>query len=55
VYIQPNMDASDATPPIPYQPVVELTEGPHFGYAIQWFTFAVIFLVGYYFYLGKQE
>jgi surfeit locus 1 family protein len=55
VYIQLNMDANDATPPIPYQPVVELTEGPHFGYAIQWFTFAVIFLVGYYFYLGKQE
>jgi surfeit locus 1 family protein len=55
VYIQPNMDAGDTTPPIPYQPVVELTEGPHFGYAIQWFTFAVIFLVGYYFYLGKQE
>lgn len=55
VYIQPNVDAGDTTPPIPYQPVVELTEGPHFGYAIQWFTFAVIFLVGYYFYLGKQE
>ena len=22
--------------------VVEITEGPHFGYALQWFTFALI-------------
>jgi surfeit locus 1 family protein len=55
VYLQPNVDAGDVTPPIPYQPVVELTEGPHVGYALQWFSFAVIALVGYYFYLGKQE
>jgi surfeit locus 1 family protein len=55
VYLQPNMDSGDTTPPIPYQPVVELTEGPHFGYALQWFTFAVIALVGYYFYVRKQE
>jgi surfeit locus 1 family protein len=55
VYLQPNVDLGDTTPPIPYQPVVELTEGPHFGYALQWFTFAVIALVGYYFYLRKQE
>lgn len=55
VYIQPNMDAEDDVPPIPYQPVVELTEGPHFGYALQWFTFATILFVGYPFYLRKQE
>ena len=55
VYIQPNVDESDTTPPIPYQPTVELTEGPHFGYALQWFTFATILLVGYPFYLRKQE
>jgi surfeit locus 1 family protein len=55
VYIQPNVDENDTTPPIPYQPTVELTEGPHFGYALQWFTFATILLVGYPFYLRKQE
>jgi surfeit locus 1 family protein len=55
VYIQPNMDENDTTPPIPYQPTIELTEGPHFGYALQWFTFATILLVGYPFYLRKQE
>jgi surfeit locus 1 family protein len=55
VYIQPNVDENDTEPPIPYQPTVELTEGPHFGYALQWFTFATILLVGYPFFLRKQE
>jgi surfeit locus 1 family protein len=55
VYIQPEPDASDVEPPIPFQPEVELTEGPHFGYALQWFTFATILFVGYPFFLRKQE
>ena len=55
VYIQPNVDANDMEPPIPYQPTVDLTEGPHLGYAFQWFTFATILFVGYPFYLRKQE
>jgi surfeit locus 1 family protein len=55
VYIQPDPDASDVEPPIPFQPTIELTEGPHFGYALQWFTFASILFVGYPFYLRKQE
>jgi surfeit locus 1 family protein len=55
VYIQPEVDPNDTTPPIPYQPTVEITEGPHFGYALQWFTFATILLVGYPFFLRKQE
>lgn len=55
VYIQPGSDASDVEPPIPFQPEIELTEGPHFGYALQWFTFASILFIGYPFYLGKQE
>jgi cytochrome oxidase assembly protein ShyY1 len=32
--------------PIP-APLPEIGEGPHFGYAIQWFTFAAVALVGY--------
>jgi surfeit locus 1 family protein len=55
VYIQPNVDENDTDPPIPYQPTVEITEGPHMGYALQWFTFATILFVGYPFFLRKQE
>jgi surfeit locus 1 family protein len=54
IYIQPGVDPNDSVPPIPYQPTIEVTEGPHFGYALQWFTFATILLVGYPFYLRKQ-
>ena len=55
VYVQPSANASDSEPPIPYQPEVEITEGPHLGYALQWFAFAAILFVGYPFYLRKQE
>ncbi len=55
VYVQPNEIENDSVPPIPFQPVVELTEGPHFGYALQWFAFATILFVGYPFFLRKQE
>ena len=55
VYIQPETDAADTDPPIPSQPEIELTEGPHFGYALQWFTFATILFIGYPFFLRKQE
>jgi surfeit locus 1 family protein len=55
IYIQPNADPNDTQPPIPSQPTLDLTEGPHFGYAIQWFTFATILFVGYPFFLRKQE
>jgi surfeit locus 1 family protein len=55
VYIQPATDPSDNEPPIPFQPEVEITEGPHMGYALQWFTFATILFVGYPFYLRRQD
>jgi len=55
VFVQPVVDENDMEPPIPYQPVIELTEGSHFGYALQWFTFAAILFVGYPFFLRKQE
>lgn len=54
IYIQLDPDPNDTEPPIPYQPIIELTEGPHFGYALQWFTFAIILLIGYPFYIRKQ-
>ena len=55
IYIQPDVDEADVAPPIPFQPEIELTEGPHFGYALQWFTFATILFVGYPFFIRKQE
>lgn len=32
---------------------VELSEGSHLGYAVQWFSFAIIFVIGYIFYVRK--
>jgi len=55
VIIQPDVDEGDETPPIPFQPEQDLTEGPHLGYALQWFTFAGILFFGYPFFLQKQE
>jgi surfeit locus 1 family protein len=55
VYIQERPDPADTEPPIPFQPELELTEGPHFGYALQWFTFATILFIGYPFFIRKQE
>lgn len=55
VYVQPNTEDAASAPPIAFQPIVELTEGSHFGYALQWFTFATILFVGYPFYLRKQK
>lgn len=55
IYIQPSPDAADIEPPIPFQPEVDLTEGPHLGYAMQWFTFAAILFLGYPYYVRKQE
>ena len=54
IFVQPDADPNDSEPPIPYQPEIDLTEGPHFGYALQWFTFATILVAGYPFYLRKQ-
>jgi surfeit locus 1 family protein len=48
VYLQlseqdpPQVEGLPAPAPLP-----ELSEGPHLGYALQWFAFATIALVGY--------
>jgi surfeit locus 1 family protein len=55
IYIQKNMGQSGDTPPVPDQPVVDISEGPHFGYALQWFTFALILLLGYPYFIKRQE
>lgn len=42
-------DEEGAELPIPVSPPGFDEEGPHLGYAIQWFGFAVVEVVGYYF------
>ena len=36
-------------------PELDLSEGPHLSYAIQWFSFALILAIGYPFYIRRQE
>jgi surfeit locus 1 family protein len=54
VFVQPNPSPAPLSPPYPYQPAVEISEGPHLGYALQWFSFASILFFGYPFFLNKQ-
>ena len=55
IYIQESNPALNDPAPIRVPPDVEITEGPHLGYALQWFTFAAILLVGYPFYVRKHS
>ncbi len=54
VYIQEAPVAGRAAPPQPSLPAVDLTDGPHLNYAIQWFSFAAILLAGYPFFVLYQ-
>ena len=54
VFLQPDIDPQDNEAPIPYQPEIELTEGSHQGYALQWFTYASLLFFGYPFYVRQQ-
>ena len=40
--------------PVPYVAELELTEGPHMGYAVQWFLFATILALGYPFFIRRE-
>ena len=55
VYVQLDPVPGRTQPPIPFQEELDLSEGPHQGYAIQWFSFAGLLLAGYPFYVRKQE
>jgi surfeit locus 1 family protein len=54
VYIQQAPEAGQPEYPVREVVMPEITEGPHEGYAIQWFSFATILGAGYPFYLWKQ-
>jgi len=55
VYIQQLGNSADGMPPISAEPDLDLSEGPHMGYALQWFSFAAILLVGYPIFVNKSE
>ena len=55
IYIQQAPDPSWSSLPHRSQPELDLTEGPHLGYAFQWFTFAAILGLGYPFFIRRQE
>lgn len=54
VWIQQTPQGAAVRLPYPSLPDIEITEGPHFGYALQWFAFAAILAIGYPFFVRKQ-
>ncbi|MFC2025677.1 SURF1 family protein [Chloroflexota bacterium] len=54
VYIQQAPDQSWRNLPYRTQPELDLTDGPHLGYAIQWFSFAAILGIGYPIFIRRQ-
>ncbi len=54
VYIDQAPDSSWTGLPARQLVLPEITEGPHLGYAMQWFTFAAILGLGYPFFVRKQ-
>ena len=54
VYLIQAPNGEQTTPPYRAIPQIEITEGPHQGYAVQWFTFAAILLIGYPFFVRRE-
>jgi surfeit locus 1 family protein len=55
VYIQQSPDPSWSSLPYRTKPELDLSEGPHQSYALQWFSFATLLVVGYPFFIRRQE
>lgn len=55
VYIQQAPDEAWTSLPYRTQPELEISEGPHQGYAVQWFTFAAILFFGYPFFVYRED
>ena len=51
------MPAPEADNSLPYRAerVIDLSEGSHLGYALQWFTFSLMLAVGYLFFVRRQK
>lgn len=55
VYLQRIPEENEPSPPYAEPYALDLSEGPHFGYAMQWFLFAAVLALGYPFYVVRQE
>ncbi len=55
IYIQATSAGAGSESPYAAAPVLDLSEGPHLGYAVQWFAFAAILLTGYVVSHRRQE
>ncbi len=55
IYIQQAPDPSWTALPYRSLPVLDLTEGPHQSYAIQWFSFAAVLGLGYPIFILREE
>jgi len=55
VYLEQAPDPGKDAPPYAALSEPDLSEGPHQGYAIQWFIFAAILGLGYPFFVRRQE
>jgi surfeit locus 1 family protein len=54
IYIQQAPDPAWSGPPVRDLEAPVLDEGPHLGYALQWFTFAAILAFGYPFFVRRS-
>lgn len=54
-YLQIVPEGIQSEPPFARPPQLDLSEGSHLGYAVQWFSFAVILLAGYPFFARRQD
>jgi surfeit locus 1 family protein len=55
VYIQQVPEGENQALPYAARPEFELTEGPHLGYAVQWFGFAAAVSIGYPIYVIRKS
>jgi surfeit locus 1 family protein len=54
VYLIQEPQVGQSIPPYRAIPKIEISEGPHLSYAIQWFTFSGILLIGYPFFVRRE-
>ena len=55
IYIQQAPEEGRSGLPQRTQPELDLSEGPHMGYALQWFAFAAILVLGYPVFILRRE
>jgi surfeit locus 1 family protein len=58
IYIQLDLAppaSAQLAQPVPVAPSLDLTQGPHLAYAIQWFGFASLLIFGYPLHIRRQE